>query len=510
MDYDTNLLINIYLDGSRAYEYLFKDVSSFPSSYLNKYFAVSDKGGRIVSDFVQITEVIPTEKSSQPVDCISDFSIANNECLIQLNDNVWDKYSSIAMTFYGVVKFTRENGSWEALPVDALNYQGLYDSLQFTNTLSKEDGYNVRKLFDRNILETCFQIKMKISAIESDTGLLASSEVIYNINPVSENQGSVTADTYPPQMELSVLTPDERFSLFGNAEECIDNYLKVTAKDFYTDGNNVFFSDLNHFELYINDKKIADFKPEELSHPENNVFGMPLYGRYYDENNKCSCKLIAYDNNNNYVEKIIDTVNSYKDVAKIRNWSYSNGICEVHIADNYEGNDYRLRVYKLQGKKWEYVTTYSSGTPSYRNHRFCVDVLPDSIYKFVPELKISNCLCFHDTFIVNTSAENSGNYDIFLKNGTQANSYVISSDQCVFVQTITTLEAYDTCKNWDAATWEANFPRHVGDAALNFSPSDHSPQSYTVPIDKIHEGECYIVIAHYADGSIGMSEVMQR
>ena len=117
---------------------------------------------------------------------------------------------------------------------------------------------------------------------------------------------------------------------------------------------------------------------------------------------------------------------------------------------------------------------------------------------------------FKQPLVIQTCTKSSGNYDFIIPNGSSKSSVAVSSDQPVFVQTIVTVKDYDTCKSWDTAKWEENFPKHVGDSVLDFSPSDHSPKRYVIPVDLIHEGECYVVIAHFADGSTAMSEVMQK
>ena len=45
---------------------------------------------------------------------------------------------------------------------------------------------------------------------------------------------------------------------------------------------------------------------------------------------------------------------------------------------------------------------------------------------------------------------------------------------------------------------------------LDFTPEDHGLQKYSIPVDEIEPGECYVVVAHFADGSSVKSRVFQK
>ena len=108
-----------------------------------------------------------------------------------------------------------------------------------------------------------------------------------------------------------------------------------------------------------------------------------------------------------------------------------------------------------------------------------------------------------------TYVQNTGNYDLLLANGTSKDSVAISSDAPVFVQTLTTKYAYDECKSWDINKWQRN-RRHIGEKVMSFDSTDHAAKKYKIPVNEIDEGDCYVVIAHFADGTSSMSEVKQK
>jgi hypothetical protein len=106
-------------------------------------------------------------------------------------------------------------------------------------------------------------------------------------------------------------------------------------------------------------------------------------------------------------------------------------------------------------------------------------------------------------------SQNTGDYDLILANGSSKDSVAISSDAPVFVQTLTTKYTYEECKTWSRQKWQRN-RRHIGEKVIQFDADNHAAKRYNIPINEIDSGDCYCVIAHFADGSTAMSEVMQK
>ena len=86
------------------------------------------------------------------------------------------------------------------------------------------------------------------------------------------------------------------------------------------------------------------------------------------------------------------------------------------------------------------------------------------------------------------------------------NGVLIASDQPVFVQTFTTKTDYDICKNWTYDKWNHNH-RHISE---KYMQTDSNLQMYEIDINDIEQGECYVVVAHYADNTIKLSSVKQK
>ncbi len=112
----------------------------------------------------------------------------------------------------------------------------------------------------------------------------------------------------------------------------------------------------------------------------------------------------------------------------------------------------------------------------------------------------------------------SGDYDLLMPNASSKKSVIICSDAPVYVHTLVTKCPYETCKDWDASTWEY-YKDDIGKRIMNFTADkevegnlvtgDHNPKIYKIPED-IEKGSCYCVIAHFANGDVLMSEVMQK
>ena len=102
----------------------------------------------------------------------------------------------------------------------------------------------------------------------------------------------------------------------------------------------------------------------------------------------------------------------------------------------------------------------------------------------------------------------SNENDYLIPNGRLGNSFVVGSGAPVFVQTVVTAVPFEECSTWDYKEWEY-FKEEYGQKILNISPSATS-KVYYVPTDEIPSGYSYVVIAHYSDNHVVMSDVMVR
>ena len=101
----------------------------------------------------------------------------------------------------------------------------------------------------------------------------------------------------------------------------------------------------------------------------------------------------------------------------------------------------------------------------------------------------------------------SNENDYLIPNGRLGNSFVVGSGAPVFVQTVATSVPFEECSTWDYKEWEY-FKEEYGQKILNISPSATS-KVYYVPTN-IPSGYSYVVIAHYSDNHVVMSDVMVK
>ena len=112
------------------------------------------------------------------------------------------------------------------------------------------------------------------------------------------------------------------------------------------------------------------------------------------------------------------------------------------------------------------------------------------------------------TYIYTGSYTMSGDYEYISPKGSSKSEVFVISDAPTFVHTIVTKYPLSECKNWTVEQWEHNH-KHFGDKYMEFT-ANPTAKKYTIPIDSIDTGDCYVVIAHFADGSYDISEVMQK
>ncbi len=106
------------------------------------------------------------------------------------------------------------------------------------------------------------------------------------------------------------------------------------------------------------------------------------------------------------------------------------------------------------------------------------------------------------------STKNSRDYDYILNNGSSKSTVLVASDAPTFVHTLVTKRSLSECQDWTVDEWEHNH-KHIGDKYMDFS-TNPTAKKYSIPVGLMDSGDCYVVIAHFADGTCTMSSVMQK
>ena len=105
-------------------------------------------------------------------------------------------------------------------------------------------------------------------------------------------------------------------------------------------------------------------------------------------------------------------------------------------------------------------------------------------------------------------AKNTGQFDYFEPCNDE--SVFVISDAPAYVETIITTKPYDECIRWTQEEWE-RFHKKRGGTLLEFKADDYiKRRQYNIPLSEINSGECYVILAHFADGTSFMTEVREK
>ncbi|MBR4374712.1 MAG: hypothetical protein IKP49_10165 [Treponema sp.] len=232
---------------------------------------------------------------------------------------------------------------------------------------------------------------------------------------------------------------------------------------------------------------------------------------------------------NNLTIKFYDGYNNCREwtgtfvSAKIPSFKMQSGSL---VSEEYNGNTlykWRLGIAKLDtsnttwSKQGEITTapTESSGTNGGKIYTYSSSLnLPtDTFVKIFATAALEDSVLSTNfgnsaPFYYYTGTKNTGEYDYIIKNGKDKSSVLVASDAPTFVHTLVTKHSLSECEDWSVNEWEHNH-KHIGDKYMDFS-SNPTARKYTIPVSEIESGDSYVVIAHFADGSSAMSEVMQR
>ena len=192
-----------------------------------------------------------------------------------------------------------------------------------------------------------------------------------------------------------------------------------------------------------------------------------------------------------------------------------------------------LRIYKYDDseKCFPKIMTYSNkkGTVVTSNESTTANDVPEKTYtigidqlnkgestyvKIAPYAGGWNGNWFTPFYCYN-GAPGTGENDFLIPNGTSTESVVVCSDKPVFVHTVVTKVPYEVCKDWAYDEWEY-YKLSLNEEILEFGtptnsdPNANLPKRYKIPVGQMDTGDCYVVIAHFSDNHVEMSQVMQK
>ena len=235
------------------------------------------------------------------------------------------------------------------------------------------------------------------------------------------------------------------------------------------------------------------------------------YVRGYNlDSDTVTVKFIATDYNNNVNEQSF-----YYDIEKsLPVYLYSTDSSYVTLYTENTVNDALIQKFGISNTDWTdiYSIPSASNPPSgvtvnYQNRKSTIKIPKTSIKGFF--IRMTNGYSVAQYYYVDpndTVFLNSGRYDD-LRTTSNPNTFIVSSDAPVFVHTIVTNVSFDECSNWSLDDWEF-YKIQVGNRIYSFEARNQ--KEYTVPTRSIQSGQCYIVVAYFADGTSKKSNVMVK
>lgn len=191
----------------------------------------------------------------------------------------------------------------------------------------------------------------------------------------------------------------------------------------------------------------------------------------------------VYDKANNvYTEKVNEKIEKGTPV-KLSNPS----------SNTWSLNTSNFNVSRFINQNWEFYMYREGGSKT-------IAALSNYFVRFYDEYSIP-------TYYYKTSSVHNKINDSLALTGSQTQMRVSSNDP-VLVQTIVTPRSYSVCKDWTKEEW-LFYKKIIGEEVFYLS-SSNTRAIYNIPLDQIKQDECYVVIAHFADGSSIMSEVMVK
>ena len=160
-------------------------------------------------------------------------------------------------------------------------------------------------------------------------------------------------------------------------------------------------------------------------------------------------------------------------------------------------SDYPIEKTEIEEGKYKYSITVPS------DYITANGTVPSNTF-----VKVSTSLAYgkKSSYILffNGSASSGNRSDELLD---MEDYFLVTSNKPVYVNTVTTKCPYNDCKNWTAQEWEELHLKY-NEKFMSFDNTNSGIlKIYNLDTSCLQNGDCYVVIAHYADGQTKMSEV---
>ena len=415
------------------------------------------------------------------------------------------------------------------------NYSDIVAYIQNTNLREVVDGITPSQLvyFNKNSTEVTFSVY---------TTEMFNSEQQISVYGIKDGICSAAKPVNIPQLTITDTQYDNAFSsIFNHSSEgtsfkiyqgtdynhnnpsfqffVIDNQTGIDKeKSFVIEGKDVF----EQYGNNISDEIIAELREQRQIYTAVAVdsddysakFELPVWlgiagYSYY-----------IYDNGGNLVCNSRNTSNArqrIKELSKPDLYSISFKWESFGQAFGYFGE---LYVSKWDGTGWKDYKTIGASTftvpGDFKNPTILTvgthypsNSFIKLYYYHISDSENSSRLWYTHPVYIYTGASNTPNRTVIYP---PVDDYVlISSDAPVLARTIVTDQPYEVCKNWTKLEWEEG-RKCIREDVLTFAEDDYTAKSF-----KMYDSEadlknvkCYVVIVHFADGSVARSQIIQK
>lgn len=315
---------------------------------------------------------------------------------------------------------------------------------------------------------------------------------------------------YDYYMDITVKIADDSWDIFDSIYASVSYWdiglyqWRNTNYNFKKNEYEIKFSHLLDY-MHANDTKITVYGFKNNQHSQGTLFTIPKFLK------------TAEDDHNPPMVQFIKNSTDRKYVIKFSDGENESGPDYAYVVNIKEGDDYKYKLdssnsYTIEFPFWE-LTDASDIRYSKKQlgNTKDLEVIGYDKKGNVCIGKTSLYIYSNDyySYPATADADHIKEYDLMIPNGSSKKSIGISSNAPVMVHTLVTKTPYSECKDWSIQEWE-HYKKTLGQQELQFSPTDYSPKRYSIPYDEIETGECYCVIAWFADKTCEQSEVWQK
>lgn len=396
-----------------------------------------------------------------------------------------------------------DNDSWDP-GYDAIGIK--YGTRNYTTKIIEKGCYEfsfieeTNKLWSNVALIQVWGIKdKKCSSITSTT---------YPEKPFKDEEDANSFDNVPPYFNSSSNIMDDSYQFFCsyNVNSQYYDYVKLFSLADSASG-------IKSLEWTINDRD-AVYSGAFV----NTYTYLPVWDM--DESSVVlNFTATDYNNNTSSFEKTVNFLEVPQFQLRYKS-SNTYELCAYSESDIWK--IWRVGVYQLQeGGYWSLIEGASKNmkvldgaeqltTPTRDDNWYSfgdITLPPDTYIKVVTEatsypLPNTENYGVSDTYYRYNGDLCSGEHDLFFMG---VDAALIASDKPVYVETRATKRPYEECKLWTYEDWNRRTRKHLGDELFIFDDTNYSPQKYYIALDDrmseyVAVGECYVVIAHFADG----------